>query len=225
MVKQNFINRILLIIFFFVQLMLTGHLFAQDAVSITERTMNNIHPTGDTSFEMVVFECPPSTGSCTLSEGENKTRLTLYLADYQENQAEPPKTIVQMREPKKVKGQLILYEKDRIWMYFPNTRRAIRIPPEQTLLGDVDVGALLNVDYRFNHSQKLLDENEKIYHMEYISSNGTRTLMYISKEKLVPLSAEYFAPSGRKIRSAVFSDFTPYNGGLIPTRIDFVSRV
>jgi hypothetical protein len=225
MVKQNLIKRGLLAVFFLAQLLPVGHSFAQDAASITEQTMSNIHPTGDTSFTMVIFKCPPGTGSCALSDGEDKTSLSLYLADYKEDQSEPPKTVVQMREPKKIKGQLILYETDRIWMYFPNTRRAIRIPPEQTLLGDVDVGALLNVDYRFNHSQKLLGEDEETFHLEYISSNGTRTLMYISKRQLVPLSAEYFAPSGRQIRSAVFSDFTLYNGGLMPARIDFVSHI
>ena len=196
---------------------------------ITEKMMLNIHPNRSTSFKVEVFICQSTTTPCEAEQGgEQLTRLNVYVSLVNSEQSEPVNTLIEFLYPEGIRGQLILHEQKRIWMYFPGTQNPIRIPPAQNILGDVDVGSILDIDYRRNYQPRLLEDNDKelpgTYKVEYVDNSGDmqyyRVDLWIDKELLVPRRAYYYSESGMLLRKSEFRDIGKLGSRRTYRRVD-----
>lgn len=108
------------------------------------------------------------------------------------------------------KGQKFLMNNGDYWLFLPKTKRAIRITPQQKLLGDASIGDVAQLawskDYNaqilkigeFNNSSAILLE----LHSKEDSSTYEQIFLWINKNDYFPIEAELFLKSGKLAKIA-----------------------
>ena len=113
-------------------------------------------------------------------------------------------------EPASAKGQEMLKVGDNMWVYMPNLKRALRIASRESFQGgDFNNGDILRVNYVADYSAKLIPSAEdSLYALELTAKSSEasydRIKLWMRKDKRVPVKAEYYAASGKLLRSATF---------------------
>jgi len=165
--------------------------------------------TFDAVMEMVAHRQDGSTRSYklrVLKSGSDKTRAWFV-------------------EPAAAKGQEMLKVGDNLWVYMPNLKRALRIASRESFQGgDFNNGDILRVNYVADYTAKLLPEADAGSWQLELSAKSSeasydRIKLWLSKDKRLPLRAEYYAASGKLLRSAAFEDTKSFHGLERPARI------
>lgn len=149
--------------------------------------------------------------------GEN--RLSLHIGDFSDDPLRQPKILLRFDAPRRAAGRIILYENARVWIYFPGTQQPLRVPLREQLLGDADIGAVLNIDYRLQYEPAIVPntspEFPDAFQLELKDRNGgapyDRIVLHTDPKTFLPLHAEYYGTSGKLIKQAYFSDFGMLN--------------
>jgi len=140
-------------------------------------------------------------------------KLTVYVK-------EAEKSLVKFTYPPENKGRLLLMVGNNMWIYIPGTRAPIRISPQQRLLGQVSNGDVARVVYALDYKAKLLLE-EEIDKIEYLKleliakSNQApynKILLWAEKEGFKPRKAEFYAASGKLLKTAFYKGYTQVMG-------------
>lgn len=128
-------------------------------------------------------------------------------------------------EPASAKGQEMLRVGDNMWVYMPNLKRALRLASRDSFQGgDFNNGDVMRVNYRADYRAKLIESgDEHLYAMELVAKSDdasySRVKLWMSKDKKLPVKAEYYAASGKMLRSATFGDVKLLHGVECPTHI------
>lgn len=128
-------------------------------------------------------------------------------------------------EPAAARGQEMLRVEDNLWVYMPNLKRAVRIASRDSFQGgDFNNGDVLRVNYTKDYVAKLVPSSDNsLYALELKAKTGEATYdavkLWITKAKLMPTRAEYYASSGKLLRSARFEDVKAFRGFERPSRI------
>jgi outer membrane lipoprotein-sorting protein len=128
-------------------------------------------------------------------------------------------------EPASSKGQEMLRVGDNLWVYMPNLKRALRLASRESFQGgDFNNGDVLRVNYRADYSAKLVpSEDDQLWALDLAArsdeSTYDRIKLWISKDKRLPVRAEYYASSGKMLRSATFAEVRSFHGVEGPSRI------
>ena len=128
-------------------------------------------------------------------------------------------------EPAASKGQEMLRVGDNLWVYMPNLKRALRLASRESFQGgDFNNGDVLRVNYRADYTAKLVpsaDESSWALELTAKSEESTydKVKLWVSKDKKLPVHAEYYASSGKMLRSATFDDVKSLRGVDCPTHI------
>ncbi len=128
-------------------------------------------------------------------------------------------------EPAAAKGQEMLKVGDNMWVYMPNLKRALRIASRESFQGgDFNNGDIMRVNYVTDYSAKLLpDDNPSTWGVELTAKSSEasydRIKLWLDKGKRLPVKAEYYAASGKLLRSATFEDTKTFHGLERPSRI------
>ncbi len=128
-------------------------------------------------------------------------------------------------EPAASKGQEMLRVDDNMWVYMPNLKRALRVASRESFQGgDFNNGDILRVNYVSDYTAKLLPENDPTLFGVELSAKSSeasydRIRLWLDKDKRLPVRAEYFAASGKLLRSASFEAPKEFHGLLRPSRI------
>jgi outer membrane lipoprotein-sorting protein len=128
-------------------------------------------------------------------------------------------------EPAASKGQEMLRVGDNLWVYMPNLKRALRLASRESFQGgDFSNGDLLRVNYREDYTARLVPSaEESTWALELTAKSEESTYdkvkLWMSKDKKLPVRAEYYAGSGKLLRSAVFEDVKTSHGVEGPTKI------
>src|SRR6266542_3373129 len=139
--------------------------------------------------------------------------------------SENDKTRVLFLEPASAKGQEMLKVGDNMWVYMPNLKRALRIASRESFQGgDFNNGDIMRVNYVADYSAKLLPEADAsgwVVDLAAKSSEASydRIRLWLDKVKRLPVRAEYYAASGKLLRSASFESVKTFHGLERPSRI------
>ena len=122
-------------------------------------------------------------------------------------------------EPASSKGQEMLRVDDNMWVYMPNLKRALRIASRESFQGgDFNNGDIMRVNYVADYTAKLLPESTPssvwVVELSAKSSEASydRVRLWLDKDKRLPVKAEYYAASGKLLRSASFEALKSFYG-------------
>lgn len=128
-------------------------------------------------------------------------------------------------EPAAAKGQEMLRVGDNMWVYMPNLKRAMRLASRESFQGgDFNNGDVLRVNYVADYDAKLVPaEDPTLWLLDLTAKTKEaaydRIKLWMSKDKQQPTKAEYYASSGKLLRSAVFEDVKNFHGHERPAHI------
>lgn len=128
-------------------------------------------------------------------------------------------------EPASAKGQEMLRVGDNLWVYMPDLKRALRLASRESFQGgDFNNGDILRVNYRADYTAKLVaSEDDHLWALDLASKSEEasydRIKLWMSRDKRLPVRAEYYAASGKLLRSAAFDDVKTLRGVEAPTHV------
>jgi outer membrane lipoprotein-sorting protein len=128
-------------------------------------------------------------------------------------------------EPASAKGQEMLRVGDNLWVYMPNLKRALRIASRESFQGgDFNNGDVLRVNYAADYTAKLVhSDDDKVWALELTArtpeATYDRVKLWMGRAKRLPVKAEYYAASGKLLRSATFEDVKTFRGFERPAHI------
>ncbi len=139
------------------------------------------------------------------------------------------------------KGQYLLMRQEGMWMYFPNTRRAIRITPLQRLTGNTSNGDIANLPFAGNYTPVLVGEdtidNIPVWILDLEAKTSAASYphikLWIVKKTGLAMSAKYFMASGKLMKMVDFVRYENIKGNMLlsalilkePTRKNWVSEM
>ncbi|MDX8340161.1 outer membrane lipoprotein-sorting protein [Draconibacterium sp. IB214405] len=145
-------------------------------------------------------------------------------------------SLIYITAPAKEKGQVFLKRDKEMWNWVPNIERMIKIPPSmmmQSWMGsdftndDLVKESEMSKDY----SNKLLGEEEvdgyACYKIELIPHDDApvvwgKVIMWISKEELHWLKAEFYDEDGYLVNTEILTDVKMMDDREMPTRLEMI---
>lgn len=127
--------------------------------------------------------------------------------------------------PASAQGQELLRVNDNLWIYMPNIKKALRLASRDSFQGgDFNNADILRTNLAEDYSvtfkegaaagQVLLELVAKQPETSY-----DRILLWLDASSALPLKGQYFAASGKMLRSAIFSDVKAFGSVKRPARI------
>lgn len=136
-------------------------------------------------------------------------------------------TLVQTTAPAIDRGQILLMRDRDLWAFLPNLTQPIRLPLAQRLTGQVANGDLARANFVGDYTPRVL-RNEKIEGETYIVLElqavdnwvtYRRVLYWVHARSARPHKAEFYAVSGRLLKTAHYEQFATLGGETRPTRL------
>lgn len=145
---------------------------------------------------------------------------------------ESVKSLVLYREPVKQRGRALLMDGPNMWIYVPGTSRSLRISPQQQLVGGVshaDVARVVfSLDYTATKAEMVQEGDRQLIRLELSSKEKNtpyRTIKLYCSSAYEPVKAEFFAVSGKLLRTAHYEDYQMVLGKMRPMTIRMVSAI
>ena len=145
------------------------------------------------------------------------------------------KSLVRYTEPARNAGRALLFVERNMWIYVPGTRRALRIAPQQQVIGGVasaDIArTVYALDYALDSVAEQADENGESRRLLSLSrkSKGAayaRIELLVGGDEARPLSAVFYASSGnRSLKTAYFEGYREVLGSRRPTSLRVVDHL
>lgn len=109
-------------------------------------------------------------------------------------------------------GRTILVLGDQMWLQVPGSKRALRVTPQQRLLGPAAAGDAARTrfhdDYRVEAAAEDTLDGRPCWRLDLAArspATSARTVrLWASREPVAPLKAEFFLASGKRARTATF---------------------
>jgi outer membrane lipoprotein-sorting protein len=134
-------------------------------------------------------------------------------------------------EPASAKGQEMLRNGDNLWLYMPNLKRAVRVASrDQFMGGDFNNADVLRVNYEADYEATLGDSDAPEVVVLELKARGPqvaydRIKLWMKKgpggaKDAQPMKAQFYAASGKLLRSAEFQEVKEIGPGWIrPSKI------
>ncbi|PWV60681.1 outer membrane lipoprotein-sorting protein [Plasticicumulans acidivorans] len=169
----------------------------------------------DESFELNV------TITSTSADQPTEEREYQVLSKGNEN------TLVISTAPASERGQILLMRGRDLWVYTPRLSQPVRLPLSQRLTGQVANGDLARANFSGDYNARTLREEtidkKRLVVLELIGIDGgvtyNRVLYWIEKDTQRPFKAEFYALSGRLLKTAFYRGYKMINGVMRPTEL------
>ncbi len=128
-------------------------------------------------------------------------------------------------EPAAAKGQEMLRVGDNMWVYMPNLKRALRIASRDSFQGgDFNNADALRVNYVADYNAAFGDSGDASAWLLDLSAKTKdaayeKIKLWIHKGDFMPMKAEYYAASGKMIRSMSYADVKDFHGLKRPSHL------
>lgn len=141
--------------------------------------------------------------------------------------------LVEFRSPVTERGKSLLMLGEDLWIYLPRVRRPVRIPLQQRLLGDVANGDMTRTNFAHDYNSTLVGEEivegKLSFVLDLVAKSAKKTYnrikFWVSKSDYRPVKAEFFAVSGRSLKTCIFGDFQNAAGSVRPMRRVFQDSI
>ncbi|NQU84514.1 MAG: outer membrane lipoprotein-sorting protein [Mariniphaga sp.] len=145
-------------------------------------------------------------------------------------------SLIYITAPAKEKGQVFLKRHKEMWNWVPNIQRMIKIPPSmmmQSWMGsdfnndDLVKESSLVKDYTHNLLGEETFDGFDCYKAELIPHDDApvvwgKIFMWISKDELHWLKAEYYDEDGYLVNTEILTDIKKMDDRLMPTRLEMI---
>lgn len=127
--------------------------------------------------------------------------------------------------------RLILSVKNNMWVYYPNTRKPLRISPLQRMMGQVSNADITRINFSGDYTPELLRtetvEGKECYVLQLkLKGEANQTypkiVYWVAKENFQPVKADFYLISGKRLKSAYYKKYR--DGVLYKTRIESALR-
>ena len=146
----------------------------------------------------------------TSKKGDKETvnKVSVRVRDFR-------KSLVLYKYPLSQKGRVLLMVESNMWIYFPGTKRSIRISPQQQLLGQVSNADVARVVYNLDYSAETVEEeivdNEKYLKM-FLKAKTTGAAygsikLWIRERGFRLEKAEFFTLTGRILKTIYYKGY------------------
>jgi hypothetical protein len=176
--------------------------------------------------------------------------MELNVTDYREkeeigrtgvsvNVFDTTRAIIETVYPKGDAGRKILRVDKNMWIHIPTTKRAIRITPQQRLIGQVSNGDIMGTNYAGDYAASPLGSEEidlyggggraKCHKLELTKKSEAATyhrILYWTEEGTDrPIRAEFYTQTGKLLKTAHFTQYVDAMGGKRPARVIIVNAL
>ncbi len=190
---------------------------AQDIKQIVKEADEKIRGTSSVGTYTMTIERPKWSRSITMKSWTLGTEFS----------------IIYITAPAKEKGQVFLKRKNEMWNWVPSIDRMIKIPPSmmmQSWMGsdftndDLVKESSLVKDYTHRLVQEETLEGYDCYKIELIPHEDApvvwgKIYMWVSKEELLWLKAEFFDEDDYLVNTEILTDIKLMDDRVIPTRL------
>jgi len=136
-------------------------------------------------------------------------------------------TLLRTLEPVNERGRILLMKEYDLWAYMPDISQPIRLSLAQRLTGQVANGDLARTNFSGDYTPKILRteqvEGENYYVLELIANDQRvtyhRIVYWVNKKNHHPYKAEFYAVSGRMLKTFQYLNFDTMEGKARPTRL------
>ncbi len=138
------------------------------------------------------------------------------------------KSLVKFTAPPANRGRVLLMSGENLWIYIPGSRGALRISPQQRLLGQIAYGdvarVVYNLDYRAARATEEPLEGVRALRVDLqAKSKGAahdRITLWVDRETLRPIKAEFLALSGKLLKVGYYKGYRLVLGEERPTILE-----
>ncbi|MFN2288635.1 MAG: outer membrane lipoprotein-sorting protein [Chromatocurvus sp.] len=165
-----------------------------------------------------------------------ETRLTVtnYTADEAQEVREykvmsrgNENTIVLTEEPASERGQALLMRGRDLWIFMPSVSQPVRLSLSQRLTGQVANGDLARANFAGDYTASLAGsetlDGEECWVLDLAASGRgvtyARVKYWVAKSTSRPMQAEFYAVSGRLLKTAQYTKFRELAGRERPTQL------
>lgn len=136
-------------------------------------------------------------------------------------------TLVQTTAPAIDRGQILLMRDRDLWAFLPNLSQPIRLPLSQKLTGQVANGDLARANFAGDYNPKILrsekidNESFQVLQLDAVDNSVTyrKVLFWVNAKNNRPYKAEFYALSGRLLKTGYYQEFLPLGGETRPTKL------
>lgn len=137
------------------------------------------------------------------------------------------KTIVKTLLPEVERGRILLMRDRDLWAFFPEVAKPLRLSLQERLIGEVANGDIARVNFSGDYNAKLLRiekiEGKDYYVLELTAKSEevtySRAILWAEKEKFWPLKADFFAASGRLLKTCFYEEYKMLGDRERPTQL------
>lgn len=139
-------------------------------------------------------------------------------------------SILRFVQPLRDAGKVMLKNGNDLWIYDPGTKAAVRISPQQRLMGQASNGDVVTVNFARDYQATVAAEetiqdgerrSRRAYKLQLNASNADATYaaieLWVDAGSQTPLKARFFAESGRLLKTAYYRRFQSQLGVDRPT--------
>jgi len=137
------------------------------------------------------------------------------------------RTVVKTKTPEMERGRMLLMRDKDFWAFFPEVAKPIRISFQERLTGEVANGDIARTNFSQDYSAKLL-RSERIEDKDYYVLELTakaddvtygKAVLWVAQETNWPLKAEFYAASGRFLKTCLYENYALLAGRMRPSRL------
>lgn len=125
--------------------------------------------------------------------------------------------------PERSANRKLLMKDENLWLYTPGVKKAIRIGIDQRLAGDVANGDILRTRFQEDYKATVLDSPKTEIKMRLDRNSKSaayhRIIYTIKSDTHRPFKAEFYAPSGKMLKIAEFTEFKKISGEILCTKV------
>ncbi|GKW41799.1 outer membrane lipoprotein-sorting protein [Pectobacterium parvum] len=137
------------------------------------------------------------------------------------------KSLVQYTKPVKNKGRVILLDDRNMWIYIPGTSRAMRISPQQQLVGaasNADISRVVfNIDYNPISAVTKNEQSQQVIELELQAKEAStpyrKVVLTVDKHSLKPIKADFYALSGKQLKTIAYIEYSTVLGSERPVKL------
>lgn len=136
-------------------------------------------------------------------------------------------SIVMTTEPASERGQILLMKGRDLWIFMPSVSQPVRLSLSQRLTGQVANGDLARANFTGDYNPRVLRtdiiDGEKYWVLELNGVDRSVTyhkvLYWVRQSNFWPYRAEFYALSGRLLKTCRYENFQTLIGKQRPTRL------
>ena len=136
-------------------------------------------------------------------------------------------TIVLTTEPASERGQALLMRGRDLWIFMPSVSQPVRLSLAQRLTGQVANGDLARANFASDYTPSIIGREEfdggATIVLDLTSTDRgvtySKVKYWVAEKDGRPLKAEFYALSGRLLKTAHYEEFKELAGRLRPTRL------